>query len=822
MTKIIYLCFFLLPLILTTIWTNKGHLLATGEEGIPFANPEYTYRSHQSKWQNISLGLEQSSFLKPRLPFFLLVRYLTNLGLSTLVIQKLFFFSIIFLSLISFFYLSIQLITNSPNKYWISFIASIYYVLNPFVAINIWNRFLYTLIFSLPLLPSTLAIYLKGLKSQKIYWAILLPIPSIIFSTAFGSPAVALLLWISIIIFGTIFLIQDRKHFFWIIFYSVTCLILWTAINIWWIAPQFATSYPQSTLTTSDYNLNSFRSVSKSYALSYVFRLLSSDFLFENKTWGLIYSSWYFQIISWSIPIFILITSIKYYKNSFVFILFSMAAISLFIAKGSSPPAGEIMIWLLEHIRPLQLLRNSFEKIGLMTVVAYSGLLAIGINNFIEWTKKKGKLHIGIIVTFFLIFFTSGIYLWPIWTGQLFGRIDEGIGISIPQYYISARTWLIKNIGNYRVLSLPAAYGDGGIYEFGSETYHGLDPLNQIFGVPVVSQTLAIEYSDATYRNYLKWWTAVPLWKSAGLFSAKFIMINSDIAWKKMGIFSPDKVSQFLRTYDSIDSNVSKMNPCLENQPFPQCTLQYSQQNWQTIHYLKMSAQGNKYQKIEVHLIDSQGHVLRFDGQSDPDYIFTNQTTDFIFPLYQPTEGDPEFSFAKVSRIKFYSDSPINIISLNPIASTPQFQPFLLSPVTFGRLKFYEISPEKRVERIFVANKIVSVENPAMLFKTLTVPDVVPGRDVFVPTSISNSLKEYLNESHLPRIEFVRNSSSSYHIKITKALAPFMLVFHESYDPSWKISPPNTFTSHFMADGYANGYLINKVGDFDIVLTYEK
>ncbi len=798
-------------------------MMATGEEGMPFINLEYTARLYRSNWQDISLGTNQAAFLRPRWPFFLFVNYLQRLGLNLHTIQRIFLSLLIFLSLISMFWFSTQLLPDTKNKYWISFAVSIYYLFNPFVSINIWNRFLYTLMFSLPLLPATLAIFWQGLKSQKIYWTFLLPIPSLIFSIAFGSPAVAILLWVSLTTLWAGFLILDKGKLLWKIRYFLTSLIIWIIINIWWIIPQLTLATPQSSLTTSTYNLSSFHSTSRYFSAPYVVRLLSSDFLFENQTWGPVYSTWYFQIISWLIPIFVLVTAIKYRRNHLVVIFVGLAVVGLFIAKGSSPPAGEVMVWLLKYIRPLQLLRNPFEKMGLMVVIAYSGLLAIGIDHVITWTKKKHQLYLGIAVTSLLLFLVSGVYLWPVWIGQLFGSRTEKIDINVPSYYLSARVWLAKNLGNYRILSLPAAFGDGGVYKFGPNFYHGLDPLNQIFGVPVVSQTLAVEPSDAMYRNYLKWWPTLPLWKSAGLFSAKLIMTNPDIAWKKLGLLSPDKISQSLKFYNAPGLNLSKINPCIENSLFPRCTLVSSQQNWQNINFLKIIAQGKKSQKLEVNVVDDQGHILRFDGQSDPDYIFSEPTTEFILPLYQPTEGNPDFSFTKVSRVNFYSRPEVKITSLELDPGTLQAQPFLLSPISFGPLSFYEVSSQVRVDRIFVANQMVWIENSTSIFRLLGQSDILPGKAVFVSPYQAGTdiLRNILREGPLPQIKFVQVSSSHYRIEIIGASTPFLLGFHETYDPHWQIYLSGKTFPHFMIDGYANGYLINQTGNFYLDLIYD-
>ena len=51
----IFLGFFIISVVLTSVWTKENKMLATGEEGTPFANLEYVARTSKENWQNVSL-----------------------------------------------------------------------------------------------------------------------------------------------------------------------------------------------------------------------------------------------------------------------------------------------------------------------------------------------------------------------------------------------------------------------------------------------------------------------------------------------------------------------------------------------------------------------------------------------------------------------------------------------------------------------------------------------------------------------------------------------------------------------------------------------
>lgn len=812
----------LVSIFLTVVWTRDGLMLATGEEGMLFVNIKHTLKSYRNDWRDISLGTNQGSLSSPGKPVFWTVGLLDQMGLSVVAIQRLLFIFIIFSSLISAYWFSSLLLADGKGILT-PLIISVFYIINPFTAVNVWNRFLYSLMFSLPLLSASLAILIQGYKSKNIYWAFIYSLPSLIYSFAFTSPAIAILLVLTSIAIGVCYSILMKVGFKWGIRYLTLCLSLWILANLWWLLPVVNTSAGSSAFTTTAYNINSFVSVSRSYTLPFVVRLLSSDFLFENQTWGSVYLNWPYQLISWVVPISIAGVVLFLRKNPITRVFFYLMIIGLFFSKGSSPPMGDLMLWLLNYLRPLQLLRNPFEKMGLMMTIAYSGLLTLGIDKVLNWFSRAHRPHLGKAIILSVFFLYCGLYLWPVWTGKVFGKYPSGIEVDLPNYYGLARSWLDKNVDNYRVLALPSVYGDGGIYKFGLTEYHGLDPLNQLLGVSVISQTTAMNHSDEVIRGYLKWRQSASLWKIAGLFSAKYIMTNPDLDWNKLGSMSEAEVDQLLKSYKSIGNNFRLGIPvtCLENDSYPICSLDLNSRQWQSADYLSITATSESLQPFEVNIVDSTGHVIRFDGYTDSDYVFTRHESRFILPLRNPTETNLEFSLSAVAKIKFFSKNDIKVKLIALEKGSPEAQSYLLDPVEIGRLKFYEISPEVRTGRFFAANDIRLADSPSSIFLLLNDSTAIPGKSVFVSSKDAPSLSRVKTGTRLPEIEFERTSASEYRLKISNAVLPYVLVFHESFHPKWKVFPREYSSMHFLTDGYANGYLIDRPGDYDLRISYE-
>jgi len=77
----------------------------------------------------------------------------------------------------------------------------------------------------------------------------------------------------------------------------------------------------------------------------------------------------------------------------------------------------------------------------------------------------------------------------------------------------------------------------------------------------------------------------------------------------------------------------------------------------------------------------------------------------------------------------------------------------------------------------------------------------------------------------LTSITVTQESSSEYHVT-TNATEPFMLVLSQQYNPLWKVyvqpnGRPLPESSHFLANGYANGWYLNLTGTEQLKVAFE-
>ena len=70
----------------------------------------------------------------------------------------------------------------------------------------------------------------------------------------------------------------------------------------------------------------------------------------------------------------------------------------------------------------------------------------------------------------------------------------------------------------------------------------------------------------------------------------------------------------------------------------------------------------------------------------------------------------------------------------------------------------------------------------------------------------------------IPEINFKKISPVKYEVDVVNAEQPYFLVFSESYHPDWTTSVES---EHLMINGFANGWYINKTGDYKVSLYFK-
>jgi hypothetical protein len=74
-----------------------------------------------------------------------------------------------------------------------------------------------------------------------------------------------------------------------------------------------------------------------------------------------------------------------------------------------------------------------------------------------------------------------------------------------------------------------------------------------------------------------------------------------------------------------------------------------------------------------------------------------------------------------------------------------------------------------------------------------------------------------------PELRITSDSNARYLIDVSRAEKPFVLTLNQTFDPAWTLSTSSGETldaTHTIASGFANGWLIDRKGDFRLVLEF--
>lgn len=136
----------------------------------------------------------------------------------------------------------------------------------------------------------------------------------------------------------------------------------------------------------------------------------------------------------------------------------------------------------------------------------------------------------------------------------------------------------------------------------------------------------------------------------------------------------------------------------------------------------------------------------------------------------------------------------------------------LLPVSSFGRLTLYKVNNWKDKKHIYVAGNSFFYNNFQDIFNQLSKWKI---NSVFIKKegeSIVNNIA--FQQDGGPKIDYIKLNPQEYKVTVTDATGPFVLVLSETFHPEWKALVGGNEFSHFEVNGYANGFLIEKKGDY--------
>jgi len=532
-------------------WFHYGLMYGGGDVGLPTYNSQRMLQIVSKPWwTETAPGFPRVQNLAA-LPVYVFFAFLQQIGLPPFMIQAVVFGILLFLMGFGMYLLTYQFTKGQK----VALLAGLFYMINPYMMALVWHRFVYTAFFLAASLPLLLLLWRKWINEKKYSSLFLFIVINLIFSYAFSTVAFVITLWTLLGIY-TLFEIfvpwTGKEKAIKILAAFSLGLFLWILTNTWWILPVFFILPGLVSVQHSVGNtLYTLFEIGKQSIIPYSLPGLNSFYLFQTQELGAVFKHPFFLFIPWLGVSFIMIGiyySIR--KKGLIFwsILFIAA---VFLAKGAASPLGYFFPYLLEKFFFLGILRNPFEKFGILIPFAGSILFSIGFLNLATYFWKRNNL-IGkaVLILSFGLFF--GVYHWPFWTGTLLGTLEKRSFVEIPPYYEQANVWIMDQKKDGNILHLPLAVAETSTYRW-QYGYSGAESNANFFtSNPSISMGFNLSYLDdalqgfdlmtsfdqVKYREYLK-----ELFRA---FNVRFIVLHYDINWQASGVQAPEKIGKIL------------------------------------------------------------------------------------------------------------------------------------------------------------------------------------------------------------------------------------------------------------------------------------
>ena len=839
------------PLILTLIWFHNGLILGEGEEGLIFYNPSKNLELSKSTWVEINTGMPNLYWL-PRLPILYWTSILVdNFGISPFVIQAGLFYILLLTGTISVFFLTRFFLELGHLSYLISFVAAVFYLLNPFSFSQVWGRNLYPQYFSFALLPLSLLLLAMALKQKNYLYLLLLLIASLIFSWAFGFVTSTLTYWLMLTSYFIWWLFSNKLKKHEIIFgisFMILFLLGWLLVHAFWFLPFITQGNAifAGNLSNPGENLGTLLGVSRSYPLEIIIRLLHKGYFFDASAFSQIYSTIPFQLISFIPALFVVIGLLKIIKNQEL-VKFKFLAVVFFlgliVSLGANPPIGNLFVFIFELVPQLQAFRNPFEKFGLVYALGYASLFAYGLVSFLEKRRFKNLITIG------FLFLTCGIYAWPMWTGLILGGPDKKIGVEVPGYYEDLNRWLEKNDpDNYRLIMTPLLPGEAAVFNWGNTSYNGVDPMHFILDRVAVSNGAQIPFYydfSAGIRNYLQRENLVPTFS---LLRSNLLINRTDMVNVSEGdkdqyqtlnskIYPPVGFENELKTLCKKEFADSKIDKGI----WITCKLPVNEGDLTDIKYLHLKIKTSEKAFLEVVLRDNQDKRIRWDGRSSAEYSTDKSDWTYLtLPLSTPTENNPEIDFSDISILEVMAHPKDEVlksiieINIEEVKLDPGVEKQLnefKEIVRFGKLSVSEVinfNPPPEFGNLTTVN--IVKDFPQLFTETNRKRDLT-NKEGFVLTS-QNNQKNLQGLEKKSSVEVVSNqkiSSTRYWLELSHDQSDTFVILSKTFNPQWKVIAGvnkdklsgNFFDdldllkmaflpeeNHYVVNGYANLWVI--------------
>lgn len=518
-------------------WFKEKYLIGYVDY-FPYVNYKQTFFDFLYLWINQN-SLGQPNPVINGMPFFLIGYLFSNLGLSSIFIEKFILISSIIASGISVYFLLLILGFKRPGR----LVGSVFYIINPYAVHFFWSiqsgKFYVIYGFA----PLIFLLFLKMINEKnKDYFKVIVLLNVIaIFTLNTLNIVNVLLFYMLLFLFYIILCFLKLNNFRFntkriLLFYTVSILL-----NFFWLMPllmsltevYFNNTFLLNKLSTLDLALPFKNS---SYEVLNLLRFYFNEFTFSTPIWYpdlKYYQSNIIVLLSFIFPVFLIMPLLfknKINKNNFILSFYLITLAITFIVSGYYNPA---MKWIFENLIInssflTRIFANLTTKFLIFLPLFISPIIAIATDLIIESISKPKIKLFGVILLLILF----GIISKPYFTGEYILNDEKWVSyyIKIPTNY-NTEILNTNELTDFKILPLPLPYTSYIAFDWGKHNYIS-QPDNYLFSYPIIQSASRNNLLFNIWQNLDNISSLNP--NSISLlqfFSIKYIVLHYDTWW---------------------------------------------------------------------------------------------------------------------------------------------------------------------------------------------------------------------------------------------------------------------------------------------------
>ncbi len=546
----------------TFSWFRHGLIYGGGDVGLPTYDPARIFEIARFVWWDGAAPGTPVPHGLTSVPVQFGLSILQLVGFSPLWLQATLFFLLLFLMGFGM-YLFVVLTFGGKFRYF-ALVAGLFYMFNPYMMISVWHRFVHNAIFLAATLPYLVIFWIAWLKKGSLKYLLFFLITNLLGVYLYGSLAFIVTVWLLMFLITLglgIFPWQGIKNLTKIFSLFLIGLFCFVLTNAWWLVPTFTVGPGLFSKQHSlEENVVGLISLSRQSILPFTLQLINPFYVINQSDFGKAHKQIPFSLIPWLIfaVVTVGLVAVTRLKDK---VFWAPVFLSIvFLAKGAAAPFEFIYLWAFTNFFPLGIIRNPFEKIGILLPFVSSILFVVGLQ--ILYLKLKRIFdHKGAVLILISLMLVILVYAWPMFLGKIFGQLDNPSFVEVPPYIRSASEWIKMQGREGRILHLPLSVTEDISYKW-QWGYQGVESSDLFFSSSSVARGFNLQPVDDTLSTLSLFFNKAygknlkPLEELIGALNIRFIVLHKDIDWKGKEIYSPDETEKFLENLPLVKKKV--------------------------------------------------------------------------------------------------------------------------------------------------------------------------------------------------------------------------------------------------------------------------